>query len=76
MSRMTGDHFVLFKRNDGLWHWKLQGSHHPHDSITQSTQGYRSPSAAKKSMKSARTAMRGAVDDNGNLRIEKWKKSN
>ena len=48
MSGKTGNRFILFKRTDGLWYWRLCGSHYPRGSIAQSSRGYRSPSAAKK----------------------------
>ena len=69
---MKGDHFVLRRRaEDGLWHWELHKGYSPHGAIAESSQGYQSPSAALRSIRSALTAFRGASDENG-LRIEKW----
>ena len=58
---MKGDHFVLQRwEEDGLWHWELHKGYSPHGAIARSGQGYRSRSAAKRSIASACNAFRGA----------------
>ena len=68
---MKGDYFILQRwADDGLWHWELHKGYSPHGAIAQSSQGYQSPSAAERSIRSALNAFRGARDETG-LRIEK-----
>ena len=77
-GRMKGDHFRLQRcEEDRLWHWELIKGSSPHGAIARSSQGYRSPSAAKRAMRSACVAARGAALGKvsayaGALRIDKW----
>jgi uncharacterized protein YegP (UPF0339 family) len=67
---VTGDHFVLARGENGRFVWELWGSNHPTGPIARSGRDYASAAAAKKSMKSARLAMVGAVEVTGDLRID------
>lgn len=75
--RMKGDHFRLQRwEEDGLWHWELIRGGSPHGAIARSSQGYASPSAAERAMRSACVAARGAARGRVNayagvLRIDK-----
>ena len=58
---MKGNHFVLQRwEEDGLWHWELHKGYSPRGAIARSSQGYASPSAAKRSIASACMAACGA----------------
>ena len=77
---MKGDHFRLQRcEEDGRWHWELIRGGSPHGAIARSSQGYRTPSEAKRAMRSACVAARGAALGKvsayaGELRIDKWKR--
>ena len=69
-QRLTGNHFVLQRwAEDGLWHWELHRGNSPRGPIAQSSQGYASRSAAKRSIASACKAFGGAahVEVSGDL---------
>lgn len=80
---MKGDYFRLQRSDeDGLWHRELIRGGSPHGAIARSSQGYRSPSEAERSIRSACVAARGAapgkvsvriVDEEVPIRIDKWK---
>jgi uncharacterized protein YegP (UPF0339 family) len=66
---MQGDYFDLIKTGNGKYRWELWGSHHPTGPIARSGRDYTSVQNARNSMKSARNAMMGAVDDKGEVRV-------
>ena len=71
---MKGDHFVLQRwEEDGRWHWELRKAYSRHGAIARSSKGYASPSAAKRSIRSACAAFGGASLGKGRIRIEEWK---
>ena len=71
---MKGDHFRLQRwEEDGLWHWELHKGYSPRGAIARSSQGYASPSAAKRSIRSACNAFGGASRGDEGLRIDEWK---
>ena len=70
---MTGNHFRLQRwEEDGLWHWELRKAHSPRGPIARSSQGYSSPSAARRSIQSACSAFAGASRGAKGPLIHKW----
>ena len=65
-----GDHFQLWRKGK-RWYWRLQGDGYPSGPIAQCRdEGYASKTNALSSMQSARRAVEGALDKNGNFRID------
>jgi hypothetical protein len=68
--KVTGDHFLVYQKEDGLFYWELWGSHHPRGPIARCGHGYSSRQTLKKAFGSAATAMAGAMPTGGEPRIQ------
>lgn len=66
---MKGDHFELIRTPDGKYRWELWGGYHPTGPIARSGRDYSSAQNARNSMRSARTSMIGAVDQDDKIRV-------
>lgn len=60
LVKRTGDRFELYEGSDGLWYWTLEGGYFPSGPIARSGKGYTTKQAARRSIKSAQSAAKGA----------------